>query len=129
MSNASSIHQITSSDPSLPIAVQVNLLAVSCALNTGFVDISKLTFYPEFRELCAVNTCHCYGSTWACPPGVGTLEECIARIRSYDKMLLFSKVYQLEDSFDFEGMADGQKDFRARVTKLSEAVSDLLPNI
>ena len=63
---------------------------------------------PWVRELCEQNTCRQYGASWACPPAVGTLEECQARVQSYDAMLLFSRRYTLCDSFDFESMAAGQ---------------------
>lgn len=63
---------------------------------------------PWVRELCRQNTCRQYGASWACPPAVGTLEECQARAQSYDAMLLFSRRYTLCDSFDFESMTAGQ---------------------
>lgn len=102
-------------------------LVTDLGLSSGFVEISDLTFHSDYREICRQNVCRCYGTTWACPPGVGTEEECIARLRSYDKMLLFSKVYELEDSFDIEGMHESGADFRDCVERLSETVNQYLP--
>ena len=71
---------------------------------TGFISVKELVLYPEIRKICEENTCRNYGTTWACPPAVGTLEECRERLNRYDTMLLFSRSYNHEDPFDIEGM-------------------------
>lgn len=70
----------------------------------GMVDISTLVFDPQIRRICEENTCRNYGTSWVCPPAVGSLEQCRRRCEAYDHMMLFSAKYELEDSFDFEGM-------------------------
>ena len=37
---------------------------------------------------------------------IKTIAECKARVNQYDKMLLFSQAYKMEDSFDFERMVE-----------------------
>ena len=91
-----------------------------------YVAIDRVVFRPEVRDMCAVNTCRRYGTTWACPPGVGTLTECQARLCSFSHFLVFSKKYDLEDSFDFEGMVEGQKDFKRTVDRFAESLGDSL---
>ena len=81
----------------------------------GIINTKDINFSQEVRKMCEVNTCRQYGKTWACPPAIGTVEECRDRICSYDKMILFSGKYDLEDSFDFEGMTEGMKKFKKRV--------------
>ncbi|MGN0478894.1 MAG: DUF2284 domain-containing protein [Hominenteromicrobium sp.] len=92
----------------------------------GFVDTSRLTFYPEIRRICEENACRCYGASWACPPAVGTLEACRGRVLQYDKMLLLSKKYTLEDSFDFEGMRAGLFDFKKTIDAFDRKLRTLL---
>ena len=70
---------------------------------TGFINTQDLLFYPEIRKICKENSCRNYGTTWACPPAVGTIEECKKRVMQYEKMLLFSIKYNLKDSYDIEG--------------------------
>lgn len=95
------------------ILYQIQEIALQSSLfETGYVEISHLRYYPEVRAACEKNVCRAYGTTWACPPAVGSLDECRERVAQYDKMLLFSKKYQLEDSFDFEGMTAGMHDFK-----------------
>jgi predicted metal-binding protein len=80
----------------------------------GELDTSHLRYHPEVRELCRGNTCRNYNTSWACPPAVGSLEECQQRVEQFSRFLLFSQVYPLTDSFDLEGMRDGLLDFKER---------------
>ena len=57
---------------------------------TGFISVKELVLYPEIRKICEENTCRNYGTTWACPPAVGTLEECRECLNRYYTMLLFT---------------------------------------
>lgn len=75
----------------------------------GVISVKDVVFSPEVRHLCEVNQCGAYGTTWACPPGVGTLEECKEKCLKYENVFVFSTLCQIEDSFDFEGMMDGKK--------------------
>lgn len=84
----------------------------------GIVDTAKVEFSHEVRKMCEANICRQYGATWACPPAIGTIEECEARCRKYGKMLVFSVKYALEDSFDYEGMTKGMTDFKSVARKL-----------
>lgn len=94
---------------------------------TGPVPIAELTWEPSVRQICRDNSCRGYGASWACPPAVGTLEECRARVEQYETMLLFSKKYELEDSFDFEGMGQAMTDFKKTVDVLQENLGNSLP--
>lgn len=108
---------------------QIKQAIESCGFwETGYVDISSLVFYPEIRRLCEGNSCRNYGTSWACPPAVGTIEACRERISKYDTMLLFSKKYDLEDSFDFDAMADGWQDFKNITEQFHRSLKLLLPD-
>ena len=91
----------------------------------GYLSVSDLTFHEEIRALCEENTCRSYGTSWACPPAVGTVAECRERTEKFKKMMLFSKAYVLEDRFDFEGMTEGLRDFK----KLVDAFQKLIDGI
>ena len=97
---------------------------------TGLIDTHDLMFYPEIRKICKENTCRNYGTTWACPPAVGTIEECKKRVMQYEKMLLFSIKYNLKDSYDIEGMENALFSFKGSVDifdeKLKLFLSDYL---
>ena len=99
------------------------IMTESGVFQYGFVDTGKTRFTQEVRKMCEVNTCRQYGKTWACPPAIGTVEECQARVQQYDKMLVFSVKCDLEDSFDYEGMTAGGEKFKETCRKIHQAVS------
>ena len=113
----------------MSVISQVEARAAECGFfETGYVEIDNLKYYQEVRQHCEVNTCRKYATSWACPPAIGTLEECKARVESYQKMLLFTKKYELEDSFDFEGMIDGLKDFKKTAEEFQSSLKGVLKN-
>ncbi len=69
----------------------------------------EIPFSKAVVDMCKANRCGKYGTCWTCPPGVGTLDELERRIKSYKTACVFTCKYDLEDSFDFEGMVEGQK--------------------
>lgn len=74
----------------------------------GFTTTDKLIFSKGVRDLCEMNNCGHFGKSWACPPGVGTLEECKAKILAFENVFVFTTKHELEDSYDFEGMMEGK---------------------
>lgn len=91
----------------------------------GEVDMELLEHEEWVRTLCEENACHNYGTSWACPPAVGTLQECRDLCAEYDHMLLFDRVYKLKDSYDLEGMDEAMRQFRKTVDRFDEIVGSL----
>lgn len=52
-----------------------------------FFETGELEFGERLRMICQAE-CPRYGKTWACPPAVGTIEECRDRCLSYPRGLL-----------------------------------------
>ena len=73
-----------------------------------FLEREDLIFSPHVRTICQTD-CKRYGHSWACPPVVGTIEECIKRCQHYQHAFLFSTVTDVADSFDMEGCLDGRR--------------------
>lgn len=86
----------------------------------GFINPAEIEYRQLIRDICKDNTCRRYGTTWACPPAVGTVEECRSRCLQYDTMMVFTGAFFLEDSFDFEGMMRGMSDFKQIALRLDE---------
>ena len=80
--------------------------------DSGTVKTPALRFHKEVRDTCEGNRCRGYGSSWACPPAVGSLEECRERVLGFEKLQLFSKAYLLSDSMDFSNMGSAMRDFK-----------------
>ena len=67
----------------------------------AWIDPQGLEFSDRVRWICQ-NECTMYGKSWACPPGVGTVEECKKKCLSYNKALLISSLTEVEDISDLQ---------------------------
>ena len=94
----------------------------------GFLNTEEIPFDPQVRSYCEGNACRCYGTTWACPPAVGTPEDCRARCLSYRRMLVFSTAYPLAGPFDLEGMHRGLRAFKTVCDRVADRAKDIVPD-
>ncbi|MDR1092559.1 MAG: DUF2284 domain-containing protein [Clostridiales bacterium] len=112
-----------------PTLDELKTLALSAGLtDCGLIGTEKVNFSHEVRKMCEVNTCRMYGKTWACPPAVGTIDECRDRAQQFSDLLLFAGKYGLEDSFDFEGMTAAMADFKIKVRVFEASIQPHLRN-
>ena len=68
-------------------------------LQYEFIPTSALHFSERVRHICE-SECPMYGTTWACPPGVGSVAECVERCRRYPSALLLTTVAEVRDIAD-----------------------------
>ena len=66
-----------------------------------FIDPKELEFSDRIRWICQ-NECAMYGKSWACPPGVGSVESCRKKCLSYQNCLLVSSIVEVADIADME---------------------------
>ncbi|MDY4221814.1 MAG: DUF2284 domain-containing protein [Candidatus Faecousia sp.] len=66
-----------------------------------FMDPKDLEFSDRVRWICE-HECAQYGKSWACPPGVGTVEQCAAHCRSFNRCLVISTVTEVADIADIQ---------------------------
>ena len=92
--------------------------------NFEFIIGSQIVCDSIFRKQCESNSCGVFGKCYMCPPHVGEIESLIAEIKKYDKALLYQSVFELEDSFDFEGMQAGGKKHSERSFALDKLLKD-----
>ena len=62
----------------------------------SFIDPKSLEFSDRIRWICE-NECPMHGKTWACPPGVGSVEACRGKCLSYNHCLLIGTVVECAD--------------------------------
>lgn len=67
----------------------------------AFINTEDLLFSERIRWICE-HECSMYGKTWACPPAVGTTEECRARIMAYREGLLITTINEVSDIANLE---------------------------
>ncbi len=84
------------------------------------IGTAAIPFSPAVVEACRRNACGMYGKRWTCPPGAGTLEELEHKVKAYPLAAVFTCKYVIEDSFDFEGMMEGQRDSKRVFAAVAE---------
>lgn len=67
----------------------------------AFVRTEDLMFSERIRWICE-HECPMYGKTWACPPAVGSVEECKARCMKFDEALLIATITEVSDIANIE---------------------------
>ena len=86
-----------------------------------FMDPRELEFSQRIRYICE-NDCQMYGTSWACPPAVGTVEQCQARCLGYENCLMISTITEVADIADIQETLDTRGDHEA----VTEEVCSLL---
>lgn len=66
-----------------------------------FLDSKELEFSDRIRWICE-HECPMHGKTWACPPGVGSVECCKAKCLSYENCLMISTIVEVDDISNIE---------------------------
>jgi predicted metal-binding protein len=74
-----------------------------------FLEKDDLVFSDKVRFICQ-NECERYGHSWACPPVIGTIEECMERCSHFQHVLLFSTAADVPDIADFQGCLNARRD-------------------
>ncbi|MBQ9952361.1 MAG: DUF2284 domain-containing protein [Clostridia bacterium] len=103
----------------LPFNLTADVLFSVGVTSFGVISTASIEFSQDVRSYCEGNMCRSYGKTWACPPAVGTVDECREKVLAYRHALVFASVYPLEDSFDFEAMAEGHREFKRVCDRLA----------
>ena len=62
----------------------------------AFIKPEEITFLEQVRHICE-SECPRYGTSWSCPPAVGTVEECKERCRQYTGGFIFTTVAEVSD--------------------------------
>ena len=68
-------------------------------LQYEFISTDALHFSERVRQICETE-CPMYGTTWACPPGVGSVADCKARCLAYPEALLLTTAAEVRDVAD-----------------------------
>ena len=66
-----------------------------------WLDPTELEFSSRIRWICE-NECPMYGKSWACPPGVGSVDCGKAKSLSYEHCLMISTIVEVRDIADME---------------------------
>lgn len=85
------------------------------------LDTNDIQIQERVRIICS-QECERYGSTWACPPGVGTLLSCESKIRSYPCGMFFSSVAEVSDVLNMEKMLSTRQEHEKLTTQVGDYI-------
>jgi len=86
-----------------------------------FITPDQLEFSDRIRWICE-HECPMYGESWACPPGVGSVETCSALCNSYKNCLVISTITEVDDISDIAQTLATRPDHEA----ITNQVRDLM---
>lgn len=85
----------------------------------AWLPVGELEFSKRVRTICEME-CPRYGKSWACPPGVGTVEECRARCERYTDAFVFTTIAEVQDISNMEETLATRSGHEAVVRQIRE---------
>lgn len=92
----------------------------------AFITTDELVFSDRVRYICETE-CPMYDTTWACPPAVGTVEECKARVMRFGEGLMIATITEVSDIANIQETLDtraAHEEITRQVLELVKAQSD-----
>ena len=89
-----------------------------------FIDPKELEFNNRIRWICE-NECPMYGKSWACPPGVGSLNQCKGKCLVHENCLLISSIVEVDDIADMEETLATRPDHEALTNEVADIMRSL----
>ena len=84
-----------------------------------YTDPQTLEFSERIRWICQ-NECPRYGKSWACPPGVGSVEQCKAKCLGYSSCLVVGTITECDDIANIEATLATRGDHEAVTNQVRE---------
>lgn len=92
----------------------------------SYIDAKDIKYYQWVRDFCEENKCGHFNKNWACPPAVGSVDECRDKLSKYENALIFTGKYKLRREVDYRSMVKAYGEFRELTEKLDENLSTKL---
>ncbi len=84
------------------------------------IPVAEIVQSDEVRGLCERNSCGFYGTNWACPPAVVSLEAFKETFDKFTSMLVVYQVFKVRSSFDVKGMTESSRQFKMTLQRMKE---------
>lgn len=89
-----------------------------------FINPGELEFNGRIRWICE-HECPMYGTSWACPPGVGSVEVCEKKCNSFENCLLISSIVEVRDITDLEETLATRPDHEALTNEVRDIMEEM----
>ena len=108
-------------------AVEAQLCALPIS-QYAWVDPHKIEFSERIRYVCE-HECPMYGKSWACPPAVGSVEACKARVRAYSGALVFTSLSETADITDIQATLATRGPHEALTRQVRDILRQYSPDV
>lgn len=92
------------------------------------LKVATLKPMKSVRDMCAEDKCRAYQKNWTCPPAIGTLEECEARMQCYSYGILLQTVGHLQKRIDSRTIRDTERRHMEYFRGFSDKVREVYPD-
>lgn len=89
-----------------------------------YIDPKQLEFSDRIRYICQAE-CPRYGKSWACPPGVGSVEECKAKCMGYKECLVIGTITECNDIADIDETLATRPEHEAITDQVQQMLRDM----
>ena len=89
----------------------------------AYLDPKELEFSDRIRWICQ-HECPMYGSTWACPPGVGSVEACKCKCLGYENCLMISTIVEVDDIADINNTLATRQEHEEITNQVAQLMRD-----
>ena len=89
-----------------------------------FIDPKALEFSHRIRWICE-HECPMHGRTWACPPGVGSVEHCRHKCLGYENCLMIATITEVADITNIDETLATRPDHEAITNQVRDIMRDL----
>ena len=89
-----------------------------------FIDPKALEFNDRIRWICE-HECPMYGQTWACPPGVGSVNNCKAKCLRHENCLMVSTITEVADITDINETLATRPEHEAITNQVRDIMREL----
>lgn len=89
-----------------------------------YITPDQLEFSDRIRYICKTE-CPRYGKSWACPPGVGSVEDCKAKCLGYRECLVIGTITECNDIADIDETLATRPDHEAVTDQVQQMLRDM----
>ena len=89
-----------------------------------YITPGQLEFSDRIRYICQAE-CPRYGKSWACPPGVGSVEDCKAKCLGYRECLVIGTITECNDIADIDETLATRPDHEAVTDQVQQMLRDM----